>query len=192
MKRDKKDKKIIIKSPTKRKVLLLLQAGLALSLSRSPRMHSYIFKQLAKEWREVKRQYLYRIVREFYQERLVDWQEKEDGAIKVVLSEFGKKKALEYKIDEITIKTPTEWDGKWRIVIFDIPERQRKARDALRVKLKELRFYELQKSVFVFPYHCRDEIDFIIEFFNIRPFVRYAEMINPTNEAQLKLKFNLE
>ncbi len=181
-----------ISSPTKRKVLLLLQAGLALSLSPSPKTDFYIFKQLAKEWKEIDRQYLYRIVREFYNERLVNWQEKEDGTIKVVLTEAGKKKVLEYNIDEIKIKIPPQWDEKWRLVIFDIPEKRRQARDALRLKIKELGFYEMQKSVFVFPFECRDEIDFIVEFFDIRPFVRYAEMTNLTNEAQLKLHFDLK
>jgi hypothetical protein len=188
----KKNKNKIIKSPTKRKVLLLLQAGLALGLSPSPKAHIYIFKQLAKEWKEIDRRYLYRIVREFYNERLVEWQEKEDGTIKLVLTEAGKKKALEFNIDEIKIKIPLQWDGKWRVVFFDIPEKRRRARDALRSKLKELGFYEMQKSVFIFPFECRDEIDFIVEFFEIRPFVCYAEMINPTNEARLKIHFDLK
>ena len=173
-------------------MLLLLQAGLALGLSPSPRTHLYIFKQLAKEWKEIDRQYLYRIVREFYNERFIDWQEKEDGAVKIILTEAGKKKALEYNIDKISIKIPSQWDGKWRIVFFDIPEKIRQARDALRSKLKELEFYEMQKSVFVFPFECRDEIDFIVEFFQIRPFVHYAEMTNSTNEAQLKIHFDLK
>src|SRR3990167_2211250 len=65
-----------------------------------------------------------------------------------------------------------KWDKKWRVVIFDIPEKSRMARDALRRKLKELEFRELQKSVFVHPYECKKEIDFIIEFFNLRHYVR--------------------
>ena len=56
-------------------------------------------------------------------------------------------------------------DGEWRIVIFDIPEKFKKAREALRMKLKELGFLELQKSVFIFPYECEDEINFIVEVF---------------------------
>lgn len=180
-----------IYSPTKRKILLLLQAGLALGLSPSPKAHFYILKELAKEWREINRQYLYRIIREFYRERLVGWEEKADGSIRITLTEQGRRKILEFKIDELTVRKPTRWDGKWRIVFFDIPEKQRKARDALREKLKELGFCEMQKSVFIYPFSCRDEIDFVVEFFNIRPFVRYAEMIEPTNETGLKLKFNL-
>lgn len=188
----KKARKKRIYSPTKRKILLLLQAGIALGLSPSPRTHLYVLRQLSKEWREIEREYLRRAVREFYQERLVDWKEKSDGTIKVVLTEMGKERAMEFNVDELEIKIPSVWDGKWRIVFFDIPEKKRGARDALRDKLKTLGFYELQKSVLIFPYECRNEIDFLVEFFEIRPFVYYAEMANPTNEAKLKLRFNLK
>ncbi len=89
------------------------------------------------------------------------------------------------------IKKSAIWDRKWRVVFFDIPEKKRKARDALRNKLRELGFRELQKSVFVHPYSCQSEIDFIVEFFEIRPYVRYGELTNLTNEAELKLRFDL-
>jgi len=178
-------------SPIKKKLLLILQAGLAMSLTPSPRTHGYILKELGKEWQKVNRDYLKRIIQEFRYEKLIDWQEKSDGAIRHTLTKLGKQYALEYKIDEMEIKNPTVWDGKWRMVIFDIPERKRKARNALRNKLKELGFRELQKSVFVHPYPCQNEIEFIVEFFNIRPYVRYGEIMNLTNEEDLKLHFNL-
>jgi hypothetical protein len=190
LKKKEKSLRKKIKSPAKRKALLLLQAGIALSLTPSPRMQSYIFKQLSREWREVDKQYLYRIIKEFYHERLIDWKENSDGSVSIVLTEEGKERALQYKIDEIEIKIPKQWDNKWRIVFFDIPEKRRAARDALRRKLKEIGFYEMQKSVFVHPFYCKDEVDFLIEFFDIRPFVRYAEVINITNEAQFKIQFN--
>lgn len=41
------------------------------------------------------------------------------------------------------------WDGKWRIVIFDVPEDHRKLRNALRYRLKEWQFQQLQKSVWI-------------------------------------------
>ena len=107
------------------------------------------------------------------------------------MTESGRKKALQYKIDEIKIKQPGSWDNLWRLTIFDIPEKKRRARDALRNKLRELGFLELQKSVFIYPFSCRDEIDFITEYFEIRPYVRYIEARFINNEAELKLKFNL-
>jgi len=179
------------RSPLKKKLLLLLQTGLAMGLTPSPKAHGYILKELGKEWKNINYYYLKRIIQEFRYEKLVDWQEKTDGAIKIVLTKKGKEYALEYKIDEIKIKKPSGWDGIWRLVIFDIPERKRRARDALRDKLKELGFRELQKSVFVHPYPCQNEIEFIIEFFDIRPSVCYGELKNLTNEEELKLHFDL-
>lgn len=85
-----------------------------------------------------------------------------------------------------------EWDGKWRLVVFDIPERIKKARDALRGKLRELGFYELQKSVWVFPYGCKNEIDFIIEFFNLKKYVRFCILESIDNELHLKKIFGFK
>ncbi|MBM2817700.1 MAG: phaN [Parcubacteria group bacterium] len=176
---------------TKQKILLLLLGGVALGLSKSPKGYFKILKSLPKDWRHIKTERLYRIVREFYNDRLVDYREDKDGSIKIVLTKEGQKKALKFKLDEMEIKKPPKWDGEWRIVIFDIPEKLKKAREALRIKLKELGFLELQKSVFVLPYECEDEINFIMEVFLIRPFVRFVRAKSFTNEEQLKIKFGL-
>jgi len=182
----------IVRSPIKQKVLLLLQAGLALSLSPSLNKQLWIFKQLSKEWARVDRQYLYRIIREFKSERLISWNENKDGTIVVILTKKGKKKALRFHINKMKIKKPTKWDGKWRMVFFDIPEKNRRSRDALRSKLKNLGFYELQKSVFIYPFSCKNEIDFIVEFFEVRNNVSFTEIISISNEAKLKLHFGLK
>ncbi len=59
------------------------------------------------------------------------------------------------------------------------------------MKLKKLEFYELQKSVFIHPFDCKDEIDFIIEFFEARPFIRFAIIESIDNELHLKKIFDL-
>ena len=76
-------------------------------------------------------------------------------------------------------------------MIFDIPDRFKKAREALRNKLKDLGFMKLQESVFVFPYECEDEINFIMEVFLIRPFVRFMRVRSFTNEEQIRVNFGL-
>ena len=187
----KKNKEKRIFSPTKKKVLLLFAGGLALGLARNPRSQKYVFEKLKKEWKEVDRKYLYRIVKEFQEDRLVDYSEKENGTVEMVLTEKGKRMVLKFDIDKIKIKKPIEWDGKWRMVFFDVPERRRAERNILRNKLKELGFGEIQKSVFIHPFPCLDEINFITEYFQLRNLVRYGEMTNISNEEELKLKFKL-
>ena len=92
-----------------------------------------------------------------------------DGNFTVKLTQKGRGKVEEINFEKLEIKKQDTWDKKWRIVIFDIPENRKAARDALRFKIKELKFYQLQKSVFVCPYPCEKEILFLCEFFEIFP-----------------------
>ncbi|MSU74387.1 CRISPR-associated endonuclease Cas2 [Candidatus Kaiserbacteria bacterium] len=64
--------------------------------------------------------------------------------------------ANEYRIPE-----PAFWDGKWRIVMFDIHERRRKARSQLRSLLSDAGFLRLQDSVWVYPYPCDEFIGLV-------------------------------
>lgn len=180
-----------IRSPIKRKVLLLLAGGIALGFANNPRSQRYAFKALRKDWHDIDRRYLYRVVNEFKNNRLVDYVEQKNGTTKIVLTEKGKLKTLEFKIDTIKIPKPLIWDKKWRMVMFDIPEKRRAERNILRNKLKDIGFKEIQKSVFLHPYPCFDEINFITEYYKLRNLVRFGEMINISNEEEFKLKFKL-
>jgi len=176
---------------TSQKVILLLLAGISLGLSNSPRGQWRILKSLSKEWKRINRQELYRSIRRLYESKLVDCREHRNGSISMVLNESGRRTALHYKLDEMCIPKPTKWDYKWRVVLFDVPEKKKKLREALREHLKQLGFIKLQKSVFVHPYECQSEIDFIIEFYNGRRFVRFMETVYIDNEIDIKRKFDL-
>lgn len=181
-----------IRSPLKQKALLLLLGGVALGFAYSPRAQKRIFKSLFRQWRWVDRQYLYRLVKEFHRDRLVDYVEQKNGLTKIVLSEAGRQRAIEFRINAMKINKPLRWDKRWRVVFFDVPEKRRKIRDVFRSKLRDMGFFEYQKSVFVYPYPCYDEIDFIIEYYSARPYVRRGELLNLTNDAELKLHFKLK
>ncbi|MBI4050781.1 MAG: hypothetical protein HY396_02280 [Candidatus Doudnabacteria bacterium] len=79
------------------------------------------------------------------------------------------------KIENIRLPTNQAWDGKWRLFVFDIPEEKRYVRDLLRDKLKELGLYNAQRSVFVYPYDCRNELAFISNYFNLYKYTTYAQ-----------------
>ena len=94
---------------------------------------------------------------------LIEWQrDGHDVAIK--LTAEGKRVAGKYQIDELTLARPKKWDGKWRIVVFDIPNSSTFVRNVFRRKLKELGFYQLQKSIWVHPFECREEVALLREF----------------------------
>ena len=58
---------------------------------------------------------------------------------------------------------PKKWDGKWRVVVFDVKETRRPVRDELRRTLQETGFIKLQDSVWVYPYRC-DEVVMLLKF----------------------------
>ncbi len=186
-----KKRRTRLQNTTKQKVLYLLAVGVTLGLSRSPKQHWHILKSIPKEFKAINRAYLYRLIKEFHHERLVDWRENDDGTILITITEAGKLRVNKFDPENIIIPSQNNWDEKWRMVIYDIPDKKRVARNALRDKLKEMGFKEWQKSVFIHPFPCRDQVDFIVEFFDLRPYVRYAEVIEPTNESELKLHFKL-
>lgn len=174
-----------------RKILLLLLGGLALGFSGSPQRYFRILKAIGREWKEIDRQALSRAIRSLYQSQLVSERKNPDNSYTLVLTKEGRQRALTFKIDEMSIKSPKQWDRKWRVVMFDIPESRKKVRDAIRYHLKQLSFRELQKSVFVQPYPCDDEIDFLTEFYQVRPHVRKLVVDKIDNELHLKKKFRL-
>jgi len=89
------------------------------------------------------------------------------------LTPKGLARLRKYTIDQIEIERPKVWDRQWRIVIFDIPDRKRVFRDILRRKLERLGFILLQESVFIFPFECKREIDYICDYYLIKPYLKY-------------------
>jgi len=173
----------------RQKILLLLYAGVALGFTYTANQQYKVLKALGREWRKIDQENLKREIRNLYRSRLIEGKKNPDGSFTYVLTDKGKIKALTYHFQEMKIKE-NHWDGKWRAVIFDIPEKLKTSRNALREKLKELGFYEFQKSVFVFPYECKDEIDFVIEFFNLRKYVRYGIFDFIDNDLHLRRIFH--
>lgn len=115
----------------------------------------------------------------------------EAGKTVIKLTKNGKEKVLKYKLEDLIIRKPKRWDKKWRIVIFDIPEKYKQGRDAFTLKLREIGFIQLQRSVWVCPYECEDEIDFIKELYEIRPFVRIITADKLDLQDDLITKFKL-
>lgn len=158
-------------------------------MHRSPQQYFKIIGDIPKEWHKMKERYLRDCIREFYNNKLVSFKESPNGTCKVVLTEKGEKKVIEMNEENMIIKKPLSWDKKWHMVIFDIPERKREARIALHKKLINLGFYNLQKSIFIHPFKCLDEVEFLAELFQIRPYVRYVEISKITNDSELILQF---
>jgi hypothetical protein len=71
----------------------------------------------------------------------------------------GLKRIEKIENNQLQIERSKKWDGKWRIVIFDIPNKLKNARDIFRAKLLNLEFEKIQESVYVYPFECKKNID---------------------------------
>lgn len=97
---------------------------------------------------------------------------KRDGQIVYRLSRGGMIKIIEEIPLARFIKKP--WDKKWRVVVFDIPEKEKVVREALRRKLVELGFGMLQRSVWITPH---DLFEILNDFLTTYGLASYALII---------------
>src|SRR5687768_183744 len=68
-----------------------------------------------------------------------------------------------------------KWDGKWRVVVFDIPEENRKIRNAFRSRLKLWKFESHQKSVWVSRKDILKEVKDLVKELGIKKWVTIFE-----------------
>lgn len=155
-------------------LLLTLGAGVVIGGALIFPSAGILYREFKKQqWEDAKKRGVLRsTIKRLEKQKLISWKEK-DGELQLTLEEKGRKRVLGYRIDGMTLKNTGKWDGFWRVIIFDIPEDNRKAREFFREKLKDLGFQQLQKSVFITRLECKDEIDFLRHNFEISPYVSY-------------------
>lgn len=109
---------------------------------------------------------------------------------KLMLTEKGERHLRILTLQAAT-RRPPRWDHKWRVLIFDIPERRRKLRIQLRIVLRSIGFERLQDSVWVFPYDCEDLIALLKSDFRVGDDVRYIIADSIERDAALRRHFKL-
>lgn len=103
--------------------------------------------------------------------RYVNWKyDKGKNEIKIELTKKGEKFFGRTDFNELTIPLQEKWDKKWRFFLFDVPEKSKSFREALREKLKSLGFFQFQKSVWIYPFECEKEMRFVCQYLGIAPF----------------------
>ena len=174
------------------KMLVLLLAGIAIGSTRSNRKHWKIAKAVYTEFSGVHDTSVNRAMHSLYNAELIYRKIQKDGTEAFVLTNVGKKYALEFNIDNIVLPKKKRWDGKWRIVMYDIPRKLNKVRQALQHHFKQIGLKELQKSVFVYPYDCHKEIKYIIEFYGAWKYAEYIVAESISNERKFERLFDLK
>ncbi|MEK7099054.1 MAG: hypothetical protein AAB916_00880 [Patescibacteria group bacterium] len=122
------------------------------------------------------------------QQGLVHIKKGKDGYA-VQLTEKGRKRIPVISYAHLAVQKQKSWDGLWRLVLFDIPNKHRWARECFRAKLKDMKFFQLQKSVFVTPYPCEKEISFLAGLFHVASGVRVVEARTIGDDVRLRAHF---
>lgn len=109
------------------------------------------------------------------------------------LTSQGEKEAFfsKTKIYQCNQDTHEEWDGKWRIILFDIPEKKRRYRDELRAMIKAVGFKEFQKSIWVYPYKVPQFLKEILFEEGIKQYTRLITTKDIEYDKDLRKKFGL-
>lgn len=116
---------------------------------------------------------------------------READTMEIKLTELGEEHLVKKAFGELKIIPQQKWDGIWRIIIFDIPEKRKWAREGFRQCLKRMGFYPLQKSAFVFPYPCKEEIAFLGRIYDSNNNIRFLETKVLSYDRDLKEYFAL-
>ncbi len=117
--------------------------------------------------------------------------ERDKGVLRVRLTKKGEWFAARIGEGTLIPKKPKRWDGKWRLLMFDIPENRKKSREQIRLTLVGLGFRRLQDSVWVYPYDCEDFMAMLKTDIRLSREMLYVIADKVENDKKLKEEFGL-
>lgn len=171
--------------PYVKEILIILAAGTVISAALLMPGLGKIIKPSIWQGRGYNKRRLNQSLKRLHKQKIIEVFETKDGHI-IKITQNGLTRALRYKLDEMEIKRKDSWDKKWRIVIFDIPEGKKRLRDEFRKRLKQLGFFQLQKSVFVHAFPCSDEIEFLRQLYSVN--IDVTTIIGTKIEGEERIK----
>lgn len=179
-------------------VLTLVGAGLFLGASvvmpNLPlALKPFLDYQKKKEfeiWKRFNIPYLKRTLERLEKQKAVELDAK-DGMQIVKITDAGKRKILKFALDELAVEKPKIWDGKWRLVSYDIPGALHKLRAIFREYLKAWGFYPLHESVFLHAYPCEKQVEFLREYLGLGKYIRILKVSQIERDKQFKDYFGV-
>lgn len=134
--------------------------------------HSYSYAWGSGWDKSLKKSSVSQALKRLRERGLIDFMS--DEKLTYRLTDRGKQKAVweSIRFDD------KKWDGRWRIVVFDVPEKRRQARDLLRGHLKSWGFTPWQQSVWVTKKDCTKQLRGYIKSMGIEDWVIVLESDN--------------
>lgn len=112
-----------------------------------------------------------------------------DGFLKI--TNRGESELRRMKIRNTKLSKPKKWDERWRVLIFDIPEKKRSLREKVRNTLIDIGFLKLQDSVWIYPYECEDLVILLKADLKIGKDLLYLVVESVENDKNFRLAFKL-
>lgn len=179
-------------NPKVKDVLKLLAAGVILTTvvlfpgiaAIAPLIDEEKRRRERKEWEMFNLRRLKQVIKRLESQKEV---EINNGIVKI--TDKGKKKVFKYDLENIELKRKT--DGRWRIIVYDIANLKKFQRELFRETLKRLKFLRLQKSVYITPFICDNEIEYLRQVFDIGRDVLVFKVSEIENEKPYKRFFGI-
>ena len=108
-----------------------------------------------------------------------------------LLTPKGESLLRRWRFADFNLHKPKKWDKKWRVVIFDIPEKKKKVREQIRSLFNQAGLRRLQDSVWVYPYDCEDVITLLKTDFGVGKDLLYLIVDELENDKHLREEFDL-
>lgn len=108
------------------------------------------------------------------------------------ITNLGERELQKIEALQGRLPKPKKWDGRWRILSFDIPNRREPARFKIRHSLQTAGFILLQRSVWIYPYDCEDFIALLKAELKIGKDMLYIIADTIEGDAAYRKHFNLK
>jgi DNA-binding transcriptional regulator PaaX len=101
------------------------------------------------------------------------------------------KRVLDINAAKAALAVPRQkrWDKRWRMVMFDIPERRTRVHEQLRGMMREMGFLHIEDSVWVFPYDCEGRVGLLKAELHVGKDVLYAVIEHIENDNHIRAHF---
>lgn len=171
-----------------KEVLTLLSEGAELEFHRSQAGYFRVISKNKAPWLNFHRKALLYAIRLLHQNGMITIEEMAGDITKISLTAAGKNWLESENKKTAPLK---EWDRKWRLIFFDIPEEKKKFRDSFRYHLQKLGLVEFQRSSFISPFPCFREVEKIAEHLQLKDHIVFVTAETLSNEFHFKQRFEL-
>ena len=171
-----------------KKVMTAVKTGTPFLYNLNTKRFSRMMNEVPKALQYMRNDHLQAVIERLHKAGSIKFVRHNESEWRILLTQRGIR-----SLDRAKKKSfPKEnWDGSWRLVIFDIPENERAFRDIFRRTLKNEGFVEFQKSIWIFPYCRRDFIRELVKEFDLDESVHYIETKLLDDDTDLLSDFNL-